>query len=62
MADIVVALNKHHFDELCKWLNAMVQQDGFPSARATRQEKEQFTRQLLKLVITLVFFLKIVMC
>ena len=48
MADIFVALKKHHLELLAQLLNHMVHQENFPSARCTKQEKEQFTSQLLK--------------
>ena len=48
MADVFFAMSRNHFDELCRWLDAVVALDGFPTARATRSQKEQFTRQLLR--------------
>ncbi|KAK2178307.1 hypothetical protein NP493_548g01013 [Ridgeia piscesae] len=48
MADVFWALNKWHLESMVKWMNAVVIQDGFPSAKATRAQKEQFARRVLK--------------
>ena len=37
---------------MVKWMNAVVIQDGFPSAKATRAQKEQFARRVLKYVFS----------
>jgi hypothetical protein len=48
MADVFFAMSRNHFDDLCRWLNAVVDLDGFPTASATRSQKEQFARLLLR--------------
>ena len=48
MADVFWALNKHCFEQLCTWMNDVVNNDGFPCPRAARVEKEQFARKILK--------------
>lgn len=51
MADVLLALNKYHFALLCRFMNDFVAQEGFPTARVTRDEKEQFARKILTYVI-----------
>ncbi|KAI0222697.1 Importin-13 [Lamellibrachia satsuma] len=48
MADVFWALNKWHLESMARWMNEVVNQDGFPSPKATREEKEQFARRVLK--------------
>lgn len=48
MADVFWALNKWHLESMAKWMNEVVSQDGFPCPKATREEKEQFARRVLK--------------
>ena len=48
LTDILLALNKKHCDNLCRWLQQAVQQDGFPSPRASRENKEHFVKMVLK--------------
>ena len=48
MADVFWALNKHCFEQLCTWMNDVVNNDGFPCPRAARVDKEQFARKILK--------------
>lgn len=50
MADVFVAMKKNQLELLVRLLNEMVQQEGFPSSHCTKQEKEQFTSQLLRSV------------
>ncbi|XP_014680934.1 PREDICTED: importin-13-like [Priapulus caudatus] len=47
MSDVLFALNKHYYDHLGNWMMAFVNQDGFPSPRALKQHKENFTRHIL---------------
>jgi len=46
--DIILALNKKYFDNLCRYLNGMVATDNFPSLHCTKEAKENFARQVLK--------------
>jgi len=46
--DILLALNKKYFDNLCRYMNSMVAMDGFPSEFCTREQKEHFARMVLK--------------
>ncbi|KFM72622.1 Importin-13, partial [Stegodyphus mimosarum] len=48
MPDILMALNKKYFDNLCRWMVPFTQQEGFPSYRVSQQQKEEFTRMVLK--------------
>ncbi|RWS31852.1 importin-13-like protein [Leptotrombidium deliense] len=48
MADILMALNQKYFDNFCRWLSFYVQRDGFPTEKATTQEKENFTKLILR--------------
>ena len=42
--DILLALNKKYFDNLCRYMNTMVAMDGFPTELCTREQKEHFAR------------------
>ncbi|RLW05791.1 hypothetical protein DV515_00004826 [Chloebia gouldiae] len=46
-AEILFALNKHCFSLLSIWIKEAMQQDGFPSARVTPEQKENFSQQIL---------------
>jgi len=46
--DIILALNKKYFDNLCRYMNGMVTTDGFPTEVCTREQKEHFARMVLK--------------
>ena len=48
MSDVLLALNKQHFDRLCQWLNDVVAREGFPSTFVTQQQKETFCRKVVK--------------
>ncbi|XP_069674561.1 importin-13 isoform X2 [Periplaneta americana] len=48
LSDILLAMNKKHCDNLCRWLQQAIHQDGFPSPRASREHKEQFVKMVLK--------------
>ncbi len=48
MADVFLALNKHHLSLQRKLLADIAQQDGFPTPRATKQEKELFASRVIK--------------
>ncbi|XP_054707972.1 importin-13-like [Uloborus diversus] len=48
MPDILMALSKKYFDNLCRWMVPFTQQDGFPSPRVSQKHKEEFTRLVLK--------------
>lgn len=47
-AEILFALNKHCFSYLSIWIKEAMQQDGFPSARITPEQKENFSQQILR--------------
>lgn len=49
-AEILFALNKHCFSLLSIWIKEAMQQDGFPSARITPEQKENFSQQILRFV------------
>jgi len=49
-AEILFALNKHCFSYLSIWMKEAMQQDGFPSARVSPEQKETFSQQILRLV------------
>lgn len=47
-AEILFALNKHCFSYLSLWIKEAMQQDGFPSARVSPEQKETFSQQILR--------------
>ncbi|KFZ54759.1 Importin-13, partial [Antrostomus carolinensis] len=47
-AEILFALNKHCFSHLSVWIKEAMQQDGFPSARVSPEQKETFSQQILR--------------
>lgn len=49
-AEILFALNKHCFSYLSIWIKEAMQQDGFPSARVSPEQKETFSQQILRFV------------
>ena len=46
--DVLFALNKKYFDNLCQWLTSLVNTDGFPSANVNKDQKQQFASLILK--------------
>jgi len=50
-AEILFALNKHCFSYLSVWIKEAMQQDGFPSARVSPEQKETFSQQILRLAV-----------
>ena len=48
LSDVLLALNKKHCDNLYRWLQQTIQQDGFPSPRASRENKEHFVKMVLR--------------
>lgn len=52
-AEILFALNKHCFSYLSVWIKEAMQQDGFPSARVSPEQKETFSQQILRFVRSL---------
>ena len=46
--DILLALNKKYFDNLCRYMNTMVNTPSFPTELCSREAKEQFARAVLK--------------
>ncbi|KAK2156574.1 hypothetical protein LSH36_209g00066 [Paralvinella palmiformis] len=47
MADLLLALNKHHFESLCKWMNHLVAEDGYPNPRVSEETKKLFARLII---------------
>ncbi|XP_021934017.1 importin-13 isoform X2 [Zootermopsis nevadensis] len=48
LSDLLLALNKKHCDNLCRWLQQAIHQDGFPSVRVSQEQKEHFVKMVLK--------------
>ncbi|XP_023214869.1 importin-13-like [Centruroides sculpturatus] len=48
MPDILMALNKKYFDNLCRWMSTFLQQQDFPSQHVSPVQKEHFTRMVLR--------------
>lgn len=46
--DVLFALSKKYFDNLCQWLTALVNTDGFPSNNVTKEQKQHFATLILK--------------
>ena len=46
--DVLFALSKKYFDNLCQWLTALVNTDGFPSNNVTKEQKQHFASLILK--------------
>jgi len=46
--DVLFALNKKYFDNLCQWLTTLVNTDGFPSSNVNKEQKQQFASLVLK--------------
>lgn len=46
--DILLAINKKYFDNLCRYMNTMVSTPNFPTELCSREAKEQFARAVLK--------------
>merc|ERR1712106_10574 len=46
--DILLALNKKYFDNLCRYMNSMVSTDNFPTELCSREAKEVFAWNVLK--------------
>ena len=46
--DVLFALNKKYFDNLCQLLTGLVNTDGFPSANVNKDQKQQFATLILK--------------
>merc|ERR1712241_847544 len=46
--DVLFALNKKYFDNLCQMLTSLVNTDGFPSANVNKDQKQQFANLILK--------------
>ncbi|ESO93592.1 hypothetical protein LOTGIDRAFT_118981 [Lottia gigantea] len=46
IADVILCLNKYHFEFSHQWLSAMIEQDGYPSHFPQRKEKEQFVKTI----------------
>ncbi|XP_046679331.1 importin-13 [Homalodisca vitripennis] len=48
LADLVLILNKKYCDSLSRWLYQMMSVDGFPSPKATPDNKQHFVKMVLK--------------
>ena len=46
--DVIFALNKNCFENLCQWLTNLVNNDGFPSVNISKDQKQQFASLVLK--------------
>merc|ERR1712141_100266 len=46
--DVLFALSKKYFDNLCQWLTALVNTDGFPSNNVSKEQKQHFATLILK--------------
>ncbi|CAH2001460.1 unnamed protein product [Acanthoscelides obtectus] len=46
--DVILALNKKYCDNLSRWLNSLLAQEGFPSSRISNQQKENFIKSVLR--------------
>ena len=46
--DVLFALNKKYFDNLCQWLTSFVNTEGFPSVNVNKEQKQQFASLVLK--------------
>jgi len=46
--DVLLALNKKYCDNLSRWLNMQLAQEGFPSPLVTAQQKEHFIKLVLR--------------
>nr|CAH7738201.1 unnamed protein product [Callosobruchus chinensis] len=47
-SDIILALNKKYCDNLSRWLNSLLAQEGFPSSRISNLQKENFIKSVLR--------------
>lgn len=47
-SDIFLVLNKEYCDNLSRWLNTLLSQEGFPSPRISSQQKEAFVKSVLR--------------
>ncbi|KAJ8931893.1 hypothetical protein NQ314_015162 [Rhamnusium bicolor] len=47
-SDILLALNKKYCDNLSRWLNSLLAQEGFPSPRISTRQKEAFIKSVLR--------------
>ncbi|KAL9951487.1 hypothetical protein ACROYT_G044156 [Oculina patagonica] len=48
MAEILFALNRHNVTLLSRWMQEVMQVEGFPSSLVTLSQKEQFTSAVLR--------------
>lgn len=49
MADLLLSLNANHFDSYCNWLtNVFTNQPNFPTDKISKQQKENFTKQMVR--------------
>lgn len=48
MTDLLLVLNKKYCDNLSRWLNNFLSQDGFPSVKITKEQKEMFIKTVLR--------------
>jgi len=47
-ADVLLALNKKYFDNLCTFMNGLVKEDGFPTDKITSEQKHRYAQMILK--------------
>lgn len=49
MADLLLSLNHHHFENFCRWLMIVfTQQEAFPTDKINKSQKEYFTKLLIR--------------
>ncbi len=46
--DILFALSKKYFDNLCQWLTSLVNTDNFPTANVNKDQKQHFASLVLR--------------
>ncbi|XP_078316554.1 importin-13-like [Crassostrea virginica] len=48
LSDIFLMLNKHYPENMPIWMNQLLKQEGYPSPKVTREDKEIFTKSILR--------------
>ncbi|XP_074028652.1 importin-13-like protein cdm isoform X2 [Leptinotarsa decemlineata] len=48
LSDIILALNRKYCDDLSRWLNSLMSQEGFPSPRISARQKEIFIKTVME--------------
>lgn len=50
VSDLFLALNKKYCDNLARWLQTLLAQDGFPSNKINKLQKDNFIKFVLRFV------------